>query len=545
MPDFDWLKLKHPIYTAQQKSWRREERRLFGGDPALGELHRFDWETHHPTRNVLPHQEGKAHYKLRQDAAVYMNFPDLFAKILVGHLFRKAPTPDDNLDFGTLGTVRRDRTSNTPNQAELVWTNADGIGNDGSQWDNFWGAEMRRAMATGHRWLLVDSTTLPPENRADEIRGLRPYLVGLSPLSVLNWYYDAGKLAFAVLETSQRNPQLTEKGELEGNDPVKGWILMVAEGWTGFGSAYAGGGWWKFDEETELIDEAPWQDTGGDIPMFPLFYERAEDTEQNPTMSRSGTMELGQAAVAYMNLGSAADFDAWDAAQSLQYLVGIDAGAYNAAMELLEKGSKLIPLEANKRTGTNPTVVDGSTGAVTAEVFEKRMERKLQEVRDLAALEAAGDESASGAAKERGFADVKSPRLALMASEMEQAQNTAIQFLERRFSGAERNPTGSVVWPREFDLSPVVDSVREVFELMTISGTSSPTLTSKSIVKSARMKGLVTQDDEAAQIEQELRGDIESAALESSRAAASAAEVEAALRAAAGVETEETEPVLA
>jgi len=553
MARYEWLGMKHPIYTANENMWRRMETRFYGGEPVLNELREFDWEVGaaasvaeagleeqqiQAMREVgLFRRNEQDHYSMRQRQAVYINFGDLFATTIVGHLMRKRPTPEEGLDFGTLGEISTE-DDGEPSQAELIYYNADGVGNDGSQWDNFWATAMQHAMATGHRWIMAESPVDAPETRADEIEGKRPYLVEYSPLDVTNWFIANGRLQFAVIVYHERNPRI-EKGRLEGNDPEMRYLLMTTKGFAGLGDEFAGGGWFRFDadqkpmwEESSTRDEAEeiepddargdWGGTKGEIPLWPLFYERAKSTPEHAAMSRSGTVEISQAAIAYMNLSSAADFDVWDAAQSMQFLLGVDTEGYNLAVEKMKGGSKTVPVPVNKKTGNVPSIYDGSTGAVVAQTFETRLGRKLEEARQLAALEATSTPESSGASKQAGFADVRAPRLALMASELEQAQNTAIHFIEMRFGNAK--PSGSVEWPREYELTPLIDSIRELFELLVLAGVESPTLTTRAVMAAVRNKGLATDDVVEEAIEAELRQSAEVNQTAKTQASAQSAE---------------------
>lgn len=490
----DWLQTKHPLWEEREDEWKRAELRLDGGEAVLEELVPFRWEEN-DTREVK-------HVDRRRRQATYINFPDLFAKTMVGHLTRNAPEPDEGLDFGELGRVETEEEGD-PSQASLVFFNADGVGNDGSQWDNFWGAATRQAMATGHRWIFVEAPVIPPETIADEQEGQRPWLVEYSPLAVTNWDFTDGKLDFAIIRIARRSPRI-EREVMEGNDPEDAYLLLVREEFENFGDEFAGGGWWMYDEDMEPIEfeNGTWEKTLGEIPLFPLFYERS-----NKQLSRSGLSEISQAAVAYMNMSSAADFDAWDAAQSMQFLLGVDIDSYNLAVKKMKDGSKMIPLPPNKKTGDTPQVYDGSSGAVVAGVFETRLQRKLDEARELAALEATSTPESSGKSKQAGFSDVRAPRLALLASEVEQAQNTAIRFLELRFG--HEQPSGEVTWPRDFELLPLVDSIRELFELLALSDMESIELSVRSIMSAVRTKGLAANEEQADVIEAELRASVE------------------------------------
>lgn len=481
-------------------AWLRNEIRLRGGDEVLAELRRFDWEI-----------VGGEHYRARQAQASYINFPDLFVAIMIGHLLKVAPVPGKAFTFGQLGSVSETERA-LVTQADMVYYNVDGVGNDGSQWHNFWAGALRRAFATGHRWIMVEATRRRPQNVAEERQGLRPYLVEWSPTRVPNWNYDEGRLDFVITRPSRRRLRIGENGSLEGNKPEDGYLLMVRQGFDGLGSKYSGGGWWEFTRDKTQITgaEGRWDATGGEIPMFPLFYERDTGSDLRPAMSRPGMSELGQLAVSYMNLGSAADFDAWDAATSMQFFLGVDAEAFNLAMAKIDDGSRWVPVPSNQTTQESPTVHDGSMGAVTAEVFASRMTAKRTEAAEIAEHEVTSTPDSSGESKKAGFAEGKSPRLALLADNLEQAQNTAIRFLEMRFG--HKNPTGYVVWPRDFDLVPLLEEIDEMVNLETLSGYRSPTLGAHMMTRAAQERGLIVDEPMRVAVESEYKDAAQSAA---------------------------------
>ena len=61
-------------------------------------------------------------------------------------------------DYGSLGSVRaRDqRRTGQPSVGELLHYNVDGVGADGLQLHAWAFGVLQRAMATGHRWTLVE-----------------------------------------------------------------------------------------------------------------------------------------------------------------------------------------------------------------------------------------------------------------------------------------------------------------------------------------------------------------------------------------------------
>jgi hypothetical protein len=503
MADYDWLSDKHPVYKDNVDLWKKNERRHAGGEEVLSELRPFEWEESDEDAKLVT-----SHYQRRQGEAVYINFVDLFARTLVGHMFKKHPEEDGGLDFGTLGNAIRQDGAASPDPAEILYEDLDGVGNQSSQWPNFWSSVAEMAMVTGHRWIYCEGAPgNEPQSRADELAGLRPYLVEYSPIQVTNWHYDnRGRLQFAVVLTAVREPKVTEDGRFEGNDYEDGYLLLVAPEYEALGKEFKVGGWFMFNSDKELIGQGNpgWEATKGEVPLWIHYYERARSSNERLRISRPGTTELGQAAVAYMNLSSAADYDVWDAGQSIAYLLGVDENAWALATDKLTSGSKWIPLPPNQKTGEIPQVYDGSAGAVAHANFETRLERKLIEAERLASLEASGAPESSGESKKAGFADIRAPRLSLLASEMEQSQNISLWFLELRWSGGKKSPTGSIEWAREFELLPLTDSIRELFELESMAGAKSPTLDVKAIVMAARMKGLIANDEEADQITREL-----------------------------------------
>lgn len=523
MGAYDWLKQEHPIYTERKHQWERDERRLRGGADVARELRPFDWEL--PARGLLgaadrhaeheTQMEGEhllrmshaihginvplQHYRQRQEQAMYVNFPDALMSMLTGHLFKKRPTSQHGLSFGTLGEVEQDNGAANPSDAEIVYYNADGVGNDGSQWDGFWASVVKWSGATGHRWVMVEATTKASTSRAT-IRTQRPYLCDISPIDIPNWDEADGELAWAVHIISPMPAKIVE-GHLvrSAKCPRR---LYVRAGYTALGEEFRGGGWWTFDDDLAPMVgdgmQGQWNATGGKIPLWAHFYER-----DKKKLSRAGTTEMGNAAVAYMNLDSAATFDAWDAAKSETFLLGVDPEAYAIAVAQREAGSQWIPIPVNGETKQMPMVVDSSAGAVPADVFLKRMTAIRDTVREVAGMEATSTPDSSGKSKLVGFGESKAPRLGLLASEVETSQNIAIYFLEQRFG--HMVPSGSVSWTRDFDLAPILDSVQAFFDIETLSGLSSPTAGARAMMLAVEETGIAPDDKDKKTIEDEYK----------------------------------------
>jgi hypothetical protein len=515
MADRDWLDSFHPVYTANAAQWERDEARFHGGPAVLHELRRFETD------------DGD--YCARQREAIYLAHMEATAQSFVGHLVRELPTPDDGLDFGGLGEVARRGANARPTPAELVYYNADGAGSDGQQWGGFWGAAMKRAMGTGHRWILVEASPDAPRTQADELRGMRPYLVELSPLEVTNWHVGQdGALKFAVIRVGEREP-VVKGNTLEGNGVAAGYYLHVAAGYQGLGAEYQGGGWWRYDGDKQEVARGDYSRTGGMIPLFPLYGEKARGARravagalssvgrvsldpltgrpagESPVMSRSLLWGIGQADVAIMNAMSIRAFDAWDAGMSRQYLLGIDKDGWELFREQTVAKARVLPLIApmagDGTLGSAPGVVDGSMGAVASQVFDSLIASQLEAIDKQAVNLATSTPDSSGLSKRAGFAEAKSPRLANLAENLESAMNTALMFLEMRWGIP--NPSAYVTLARDYDLAPLTDDIDRMFDTLRAARLSSPTLEVKMVTAAARQRR-VLQDDEVAVVEAEL-----------------------------------------
>jgi hypothetical protein len=503
MPDRDWLGSKHPIYEASRDTWIVNERRLRGGKGVLQELRPFEWE-----------KDGGPHHEARKAGATYINFPDIFATSLAGFLLRDAPAPDGTLSFGTLGEVRRERAKITqPTEAELIFYNTNGVGNDGSQWNNYWHGSVRRAMATGHRWHMIESPEEAPGTFDRILKGIRPYAIEFSPLSVPNWHYERGLLAFAFVKFFLNAPKV-EAGKMLGQNSDKlHTLVLVRQGFAGLGTDFEKGGWFLFDPDNEPVRDGRWDSTQGQIPFFPHFYEQDDGSYEEPAISRSALTELGQLAVSYMNVSSAADYDAWDAACSTQIVIGASKEAFNRMTDMIAAGAKYAALQhgddALAQGATPPTIHDASTGAVPAEIFRTRLEMKNSEAERIAAMESSGTPDASGISKEAGFADTKGPRLANVAANLEQAQNTAIHFFEQRFG--HRSPAGSVTWKRDFDLVDLRQTIKDYFALVTMSGIRSPAVEARAMLLAAQQSQLIPDDGDSSGVLNEFKASAQAA----------------------------------
>lgn len=500
-----FLDHKHPVYVANQERWEQNEARLAGGDDVLDELLPFVWETD-PTKNL----------RNRKNQAIYINFPEIYCAAITGHLLRFAPKPGANLDFGGLGKVNESKSSWS--RADMIYANPDGPGNTGSSWDLWWADTLKLAIATGHRWVFVESPSEEPTNVQDEQDGLRPYLVEYSPLDVPNWRFSAlGELEFAVIrfweyDIDARLQHSSDDSTMAGYS----YMLVTAEGFTGFGGRFAAGGWWKYTPEKDQYDTGTFDDTLGKIPMFPLYYERSKGTRKRPAISRSGITELGQAAIAAMNVGSAANFNAVDSGSGLTWMLGVDEDGQELAVGQINRGDRFIGLTPNQDTDQTPQIATSGQNSVQSTVFDTRENAIWQAAIHLGISEATGSAAAdgpgnSGSAQQAKFGSNQAPRIVKVAANLQNAQNISLDFLHLRFGIAE--PSGSSKWPKKFDLVELIDRIKQFFEVQRLAGVSSPTLDAAAMVQVAEEKGLLNDATLRAKVEAEYNTSAEDKAL--------------------------------
>lgn len=495
-----FLNLEHPIYRAWKARWALNEQRLMGGDEVYEELEAFEWETD---------LTDTGHLNKRRNKAIYVNFPDIYLSGITGHLLRFAPRPGAALDLGkNLGKVNDVGTKKTA--ADNLFYKPDGPGNSGSNWDLWWADAMRLAGATGHRWGFVETPSTEPKNKAEELNGLHPYLVEYSPLDVPYWEFDAyGNVCAAYIRFTNYKPdRLAPYGESTTNH-YSDYLLIVAEGYTALGPKYSGGGWWKFTPEKEEYDTGDFSDCLGQIPMFPIFYDRAKGTKKRPAISRPGVTELGQAAVAAMDITSAGNYSAWDGGQGITFMLGVDEESQQLAIGQIKRGDRYIGVQPNQDTDETPQIHDRASQSIDSTVFDVREKAIWNAAVQLGISEAVGmgDQSGSGgpgntgSAQQARFSSGQAPRIVRMAANMEQAQNKALYFYELRLGHLE--PQAKTSWPKKFDLVELTDRIKQFFEIQRLAGVSSPTLDSNAMVQVADDKGLLTNPDDREKVNTE------------------------------------------
>lgn len=508
-PELAFLGAVHPVYKANMAAWAREERRLYGGDPVLKELVRFDWE-----------EENGPHYVSRQTYATYINLPKIHSALITGHVGKKRPKPGSGMSFGTLGKVReRTKLVGQPTRAELLYYNTDGVGQDGSEWAAWWDAAADRAEATGHRWISVevprrDPTLATVLSLADEIAGARPFLVEYSPLRVPNWWYHNGELQFAVIRPTVDEPTIGPNGTLQMPQlNARGYYLMVREGCELLGTKYRAGGWWLWNSRFQLIDNGGWDKTGGMIPLFPLFADADPGTDELPAISRSQTTEIGNAAVGIMNLISSRDWDAMDAASSKLFILGVSPANAEAILDQMQ-GSQIVCVPQEQQADGNPTtpsVHDGSQGAVPSNVFKTLLDAKFAEAQRLMVDKATADKASSGAKQVASFTEATAPLLTRRARYRQQAESTAIFFSELRWGAASlpgSPPQGYSAWPDEYELAPLIDSIDAALDSLRRAGATSEALVVDLLMQMLQERGVMPENIDPSKIEEELRASL-------------------------------------
>lgn len=493
------IEKRHPKWVANVEGWKRDERRVAGGPDIYDEVTPFHWET----------REDDS-YKDRVAQAVYPELVALATEKFVGLLKQQEPEPD----FGALGEVR-DKPEGMPTRAELISMDCDGVGSDARTWSSFWFDAFQNAMATGYRWIMVETPpTIAGLTEADEIRmGIRPYLVEYSPIDVVNWRYDRGVLQYAVIQTQYVHEGI-EGGRLEVAVKDRYYVL-VREGFDGFGDDFAGGGWWMFDEDGYVVVdkgepmEGTWDNTFGEIPLFRLNY-RKDDRKKKA----SGVTHLGNLAVAFMNVLSWLWHDGYVSGSRKLFFLGVDGEQWKEITDHTLQGGVYVPVPARSAEmggGTNNVGVydTGSTSANSG--LQELLDRYMSMATQIIMRELTAADTASGVSRRVEFMQGNSPRLATMAENIEESQRIAIYFLQLQWLGSRVEPSGGVTWPKSYDLRTALEKVLQVLEIFQMARANSPTLLSRLIKNAVEGEGLfLTEDDaDADQVLDEIRSSLD------------------------------------
>lgn len=508
------LDLKHPAYEANLARWQRAERRLRAGEPATAELAPFGFET----------PDGEEHTR-RKTRAVCLPLMHETARKFVDSVSRESPRPgeahtDRGLSFGTLGTVRPalggvvegTDDGNAPavtgtgltaaSRAEMVWTNADGTGDDGAPLETWLDGVHRRSMATGFRWVGVETPPRDPAKTytaADDDGPLRPYAVEFSPTQTPYWRHDHGTLQVLHVVLSVRDPQLVD-GRLV-DKPETRHLLYVREGFDRFGERFKAGGWWLFTDDGDTLAEGTWEATGGAVPFTRFFYER---DPQDPTGARAGLDEVGSIQTGLMDLESAARHDAHVRSSGLIIITNVTKEAHAKGAKQLVGGSNFVGIETNPESTGTPSIHDMASVSASTAVTEE-IDRLFAWFKSIATKELTTAPDASGVAKQVEYEAEVSPRLAHMAKMREEALAFLLRMFELRWGGPGTTPTSFVRFPREYSLEPALSRVLKAAEVIQATGVSSPTISAKLADAALAEAGVVLSEAERTVVRDEIQ----------------------------------------
>ena len=164
-------------------------------------------------------------------------------------------------------------------------------------------------------------------------------------------------------------------------------------------------------------------------------------------------------------------------------------------------GSRYAPVPTNEETKKTPTLQDASMGGSVEQAFASRIAQNKDHVLELMLNEIQVSPDASGAARRTSWTDVRAPRLADFAANIETGQNAVLPWLEGMWG--EAAPSASVQWKREFDLIDPMASGALFFEMERTAGVSSATLKRKILVSVAKSVGFLGDDAEQTKVENE------------------------------------------
>lgn len=477
-----FLNRENAIFKFNKDRWEINERRGIGGDAVKDELVPFSYEL----------ERGPAsQYGRRQEQMLYLNFPEIFTTVVSGHLVKFAPDPfNGSLLFGPMGEVREEVDWENPSDAEMLYHSVDKANGNGVSWTQWWLDTLKLAMFTGHRWLYVDLPQEEASSRADVIDGKRPYIVEFSPLDVPDWRFnESGNLLYAIVKF---NPD----GDLNRTHK----LLLVRKGFTEFdepgSTIYASGGWFKFDEHGLPYADGTFDDCFGEIPFFPFFYERSKGTKGVPMLSRPGTTELGNAAVAFANVHSSANFQAWKAGGAVEFLAGVDEDGMEFVNQQYTRGDSLIGIPPNEDTEATPEVYSSGSTSSGNTNFTERENAITFVAAQLGIGEVMGTNQSSqnGASQSAQFSVTQVPRILRAIQNMRTAQLQALKFFAYRFGHAQATGFKSA-WPDKVDLVELIDRIQEFFTVERLSGIRSKTADAKAMTTFYRERVGGTQEE--------------------------------------------------
>jgi len=485
----DFLLRQHIVHRYNLKRWQLNEARALGADAVRDELIPFSYELD---------RSPSSQYVRRQDQLVYLNLPDMLGEIVAGFMQRFAPDPFGSkaLSFGPMGDVRQSVNWDDPSDAELIWHFAWSPGNNGLGWTPGWLDALKMAMHTGHRWIYVDTPGVLVESRAQLIDGLRPYLTEYSPIDVPDWEFGPDeRLNYVIMNIHPREaPHETHK------------MLLTRKGFTRFGTEYAEGGWFKFREERRgAYDGGNFDDCYGLIPMTPLFFQRSKGIKGLPMISKPGTTELGNVAIALANVTSSAGFSTWKSGSGLQFLAGVDEEGMEFVNQQYNRGDSIIGIPPNSDTDATPEVYKGSLSDTNGGAKD-REEQLMFVAAQLGIGELIGQTGGgeNGASQSARFNVSQVPRIIRTIQHLRSAQLETQRYLCYRFGHAEAKDLRNE-WPLKVDLVQLISRVQEFFTVQRLAGIRSATASAKAMTEFVKEQGVAFDDAELQTIHDEYK----------------------------------------
>lgn len=468
------------------ETWQTNTIRFNASVAVYDELAPFQWETNQDQT-----------YRDRKARAVYPDLPGQTAERFVGVMMEEPPEPTWN----TLGKRTMTPGANET-RVDMIWNNADGVGDDARSWHSFWADQMQQAMPTKFRWILAEQSRITENTLTAEARGQRPYFVGISPIETPFYRFEKGELKAFRREIKETVYEVDDSGKVVQKERTIHYV-MVCKGWKGFGEEFGAGGWWMFTDKDEPLKdengESMWDDleeTGGAIPITRIFYERSGST----VTDRGGILNLGRISIAFMDVLSWMWHDAKISGGRKRYFLGVDRNQWDTIANAEVGGGIDVPVPAGA-TG-NVTIYD--TGQTSAnEHLSELLDKLLTMAIQIIMRELMTSPDASGRSRIVAFLQSNSPRLAHMAGNMEEAQNAALAFLYMRWGV---QPDGYVEWERRYDMRTMIQRVAELFQVFEGARASSATLFQKVltdlIIYEGHMQGL--KEPEIDQVKSEI-----------------------------------------
>lgn len=513
-------------YDANLEAWQRNERRFNAGEDVYEELRAFQWEAQQSPADAQTSEgtqttSGFSTYESRKDAAICVEFASMTKEKFGGLVFQHFPSTDGGgLDLGNLNEGDAWR-------AEAIKHNADGAGKNARSLEAFWRDEMELSLATRYRWILAEAPEGGAANAEEEERK-RPYFVGFSPTQVPYWFERDGDLQCVRIEIEVSEPRIVD-GEVKHETSLQHYIMTRA-GFTGWGTAedagdprfaFNEGGWWIVDEEGDLImaDDAgnvvegesegtplmgTWELTGGEIPMAPLYYERGK-----PGNTDTGITHIGRLQTEFMNQLSAMFYSSWVGGSGVVFFTGADDEQWETIRDAGILGGRWVPIPPKvSETGQTANVEVTALAAFDASpAIVKSLDWLLRLATQLILRELTTSPDASGVSRQMEFVKGNSPRLSNIAANLEECMTTMHRYLEMRWGFAE--PGSNVTWTRAFDLRTALEKIREVLDMLAISGSKSPALITDLIMQAIRSEGLFPEGEEGDKRAEEIRAQLE------------------------------------